>query len=480
MPGALREIITYFGLDVDKGSFKSADAKVGQLRKGIVTLARALAGGVVVNELRKMVNETVALGDSIDKTSGKIGISTDALQELRYAGELSGVATNTVDMALQRFTRRTAEAARGTGEAKDALAEMGIRLRGNDGRLRSADELLGDVAEKMGKVKSGGDRVRLAMKLFDSEGVSFVNMLKDGRAGLDEMRAEAHALGGVLDQELIANTVIFTDEQTRLGYALRGVKNDIVRGLLPGLIQSVRATIEWVKANREAISDKVVRLLKVFTGILSGLGSIIWAVVNGLDSMGDSLGPLGSRIAILVGLFGLLALAMGLPIAVAAAVVVAIQDLKTYFEGGNSVFGLIVDSLLADPISEDDWWFTKLLKQALYLMDEIQQRPKETFKDIAEWLGFEVSRFKDAGAAGELEQSAKAGAANAPVPLAYGGKGGSSAEMSSNVTVNQTINAQPGQSPAEIGEAAARSTISAIAAEHRRAIRALVPQPAGS
>ena len=29
-------------------------------------------------------------------------------------------------MALQRFTRRAAEAAQGTGEAKDALAQMGI------------------------------------------------------------------------------------------------------------------------------------------------------------------------------------------------------------------------------------------------------------------------------------------------------------------------------------------------------------------
>jgi hypothetical protein len=32
-------------------------------------------------------------------------------------------------MALQRFTRRAAEAAQGTGEAKDALAQMGIALR---------------------------------------------------------------------------------------------------------------------------------------------------------------------------------------------------------------------------------------------------------------------------------------------------------------------------------------------------------------
>ena len=50
-------------------------------------------------------------------------------------------------MALQRFTRRAAEAAQGTGEAKDALAQMGIALRDQSGNLRRSEDLLGDVAE---------------------------------------------------------------------------------------------------------------------------------------------------------------------------------------------------------------------------------------------------------------------------------------------------------------------------------------------
>ena len=52
-----------------------------------------------------------------------------ALQELRFAAKASGIEQQTLDMALQRFTRRAAEAAQGTGEAKDALAQMGMRLR---------------------------------------------------------------------------------------------------------------------------------------------------------------------------------------------------------------------------------------------------------------------------------------------------------------------------------------------------------------
>jgi hypothetical protein len=90
----------------------------------------------------------------------KIGVGVEALQELRFAAKASGVEQQTLDMALQRFTRRAAEAAQGTGEAKDALAQMGIALRDQSGNLRRSE----DPAE----------RVPLAFKLFDSEGVALV------------------------------------------------------------------------------------------------------------------------------------------------------------------------------------------------------------------------------------------------------------------------------------------------------------------
>jgi hypothetical protein len=69
-------------------------------------------------------------------------------------------------MALQRFTRRAAEAAQGTGEAKDALAQMGIALRDQSGNLRRSEDLLGDVADAFARIEDPAERVRLAFKLF--------------------------------------------------------------------------------------------------------------------------------------------------------------------------------------------------------------------------------------------------------------------------------------------------------------------------
>jgi len=106
-------------------------------------------------------------------------------------------------MALQRFTRRAAEAAQGTGEAKDALASMGIALRDQDGHLRRSEDLLADVADAFARIEDPAERVRLAFKLFDSEGVALVNLLHGGSGALEEMRERARDLGIVLDEHLV-------------------------------------------------------------------------------------------------------------------------------------------------------------------------------------------------------------------------------------------------------------------------------------
>src|SRR5690606_27393996 len=160
------------------------------------------------------------------------GLATGSLQEYRYAAELAGVQQNTLDMALQRFTRRTAEAAAGTGEAKAALGQMGIALRDSSGNLRSTDDLLGDVADALTRVRNPADRVRLALKLFDSEGVAMVNMLRDGRDGLEAMRAEARRLGLVLDEDLLRAA-------ERIGDQLTTVNRVIEANLRAGLLSTL-------------------------------------------------------------------------------------------------------------------------------------------------------------------------------------------------------------------------------------------------
>jgi hypothetical protein len=208
--------------DRASGGLKGLGRQAELLRTGIRTLGSALIGAATVGGLGALIDRPISAADAIGKTVDKIGVGVEALQELRFAAKASGVEQQTLDMELQRFTRRAAEAAQGTGEAKDALAQMGIALRDQSGNLRRSEDLLGDVADAFARIEDPAERVRLAFKLFDSEGVALVNLLRGGSSALEEMRERARDLGIVLDEHLVrdaerARTELDTLSQGDLG-----------------------------------------------------------------------------------------------------------------------------------------------------------------------------------------------------------------------------------------------------------------------
>jgi hypothetical protein len=202
------------------GGLKGLGRQAELLRTGIRTLGGALAGVATVGGLAALVDRSISAADAIGETASKIGVGVEALQELRYAASLAGVEQQTLDMALQRFVRRVAEAANGTGEAKDALAQMGISLRDQSGNLRRSEDLLGDVADAFARIEDPAERVRLAFKLFDSEGVALVNLLQEGSGALEAVRERARSLGIVLDDHLVRDAGRARDELDTLAQVI--------------------------------------------------------------------------------------------------------------------------------------------------------------------------------------------------------------------------------------------------------------------
>lgn len=156
----------------------------------------------------------------------KLGLLQKELVSLRLAGQaFAGMAEGTVDSALQRFTRRVAEAAGGAGEATGAIKELGLDAQ--ELKLLGPAESLKRVAEAFKNVKDPSDQLRLSFKLFDTEGAAFVNVLKQGAAGLDEMAEKAGNLGltlGAFQQEQLEG---MNKQLTIAGKQFQGMKNTL-------------------------------------------------------------------------------------------------------------------------------------------------------------------------------------------------------------------------------------------------------------
>jgi len=199
--------------------------------RGLKTLGIGLAGALSVRALIGVTRDAVRLGDEIAKTSTKLGIGAEALQEFQYGAARSGIAARTFNMGLQRMARRMAEAATGTGEAKAAIAELGLDAKKM--QKLGTEESLYAIARAFEKVANPMTRLRLAFKLFDSEGVAMVNLLNQGESGMRAMARRANELGIVVSRIDLAGLESISDAWTGVGMALKGLSMRTVAGNAP-------------------------------------------------------------------------------------------------------------------------------------------------------------------------------------------------------------------------------------------------------
>lgn len=270
--------------DQTQKALRGIKAAFGKLSKVFFNFKTALAGAVGAGGLGLLISQSLKSTDALAKTASKIGTTTEALSALQYAGQLTGVEVNTMNMALQRFTRRASEAAVGTGEAKGALRELNVDARSLV-RL-PLDERMLVLADAFAGVENESDRLRLAFKLFDSEGAALVNTLGQGRQGLSEMLGEARSLGVVMSSGAAQGVEDANDALFRMQSLFGGIIKQTVAALAPAIsaladmmTQKVRGSFddanngiqEFAKALAKNAVEGMIAAVKGFESLVRGL-----------------------------------------------------------------------------------------------------------------------------------------------------------------------------------------------------------------
>ena len=283
-----------------KHNLSVLDRKTKLLQKGFATVAKASA--VAFTAIGVAVGASTVKIDRLVKTSEKLGVGVEFLQKFRFAAEQVGIRTETADMALQRFSRRVAEARKGTGEAKDTLTQLGIALFDSAGNSRDIEDVMLDVANAMGKTKDASELVRQSFKFFDSEGVALVALMKNGSEAMQEFFTDAENLGAVLTQESAKGVANFADEFTRLKTGIGGVINQFTAGLAPVLTQITKDFTAFViqlnkdvdelgfKTLGDFLANEFLNILKGIIKTFQFLGNELIAIANIARDIGLSLG----------------------------------------------------------------------------------------------------------------------------------------------------------------------------------------------
>lgn len=241
-----------------------------ELRQGANKYGAWAAAGVAAASAvaAAMVKSQMATIDALAKTADRLGLTTEALAGLQRSAQLTGADVSTLNMALQRMTRRVSEAAQGTGEAKKAIAELGL-----DAKVLaqlSPDEQFKQIADAMGDVAEQGDKVRLAMRLFDSEGVKLVNTLAMGSEKLEEQQRVTEKLGVALSRFDASKVESANDSLFSAGQVLEGVVNRVSVELAP-VIDDISGRIFEAALQTNGFSNSIE---KAFSIAITGAGYI--------------------------------------------------------------------------------------------------------------------------------------------------------------------------------------------------------------
>lgn len=170
---------------------------------GPVGLAAAAGIGAVVlafNALQGATREAVRELGEIDVAAQRLGVSTDTLQEVRFAILGIGGAAEQADQALTQFSEKLGEATlTRAGGGFNALRAIGFTEE-DIANMRSVEEALPRIAERIGGMASATEQMRVAKELGLDP---LLPLLQQGEEAFANAAEEARRLGFVIDADLL-------------------------------------------------------------------------------------------------------------------------------------------------------------------------------------------------------------------------------------------------------------------------------------
>jgi len=151
----------------------------------------------------QVAKSAVSALNDIDRLSKVAGMSADQFQKMQYAAKMTDVEAGDLAIAIKKLSQAMDDATRETGEAAGWFKTMGISVTDTDGRLKSLDKVMGEIANKFASWEDGPRKIAIAVDLFGRSGQNLIPYLNQGAAGLKKFYEEAERLGVILDEQII-------------------------------------------------------------------------------------------------------------------------------------------------------------------------------------------------------------------------------------------------------------------------------------
>jgi len=341
----LDELWVALGFKIDAKNLEKFEGLAEKAKSTMLGLGAAIAGAATGIGL--MVEKAAGDMGDVQNFAEQMGISAREVAALGKVAAENDSSLEAMKGSLRSLTVMTGQAASGVGRGAMFFKKYHIAAKNADGSTKDLNEVLGDVIDKM----AGMDRVKriaLGQRLgFDD---ATIYLMGQGRKNFEKLRLAALKSNPLTneDYELADKTdKLFEKAASSVGL----LNKRIAVALMPTVNKVLEKFIAWTKEDgnvrrlTDALQtvvnvleilwknlDKVAMVIGVMMTYKLGAGLIAWAA--SAMATAKSLGTLAAAGSALRTLLtgGLI-----------AAIFLVGEDLWTFYEGGESVTGLLVN-----------------------------------------------------------------------------------------------------------------------------------------
>ncbi len=246
-------------------------------------------------------------GAELAHMSERTGVSVEALSELKFAADQSGVGVEELETGIKKM-QKSLEG------STPAFAKLGLDMIAL--RNMSPQDALAKIGEKLSAIENPTLKASLALEIFGRAGTKMIPMLAD----MGNLMQDARDSGVTMSAETAQSALELEKALARVHAQIKALWVAIGAAFAPALKEFVAqasrivmTAINWVKANA-GLASSILRITTILIGAsvaVIGLGFAIVGVGSVLTTVGAALVMVGSVIGA-IGFGGALALVVAL------------------------------------------------------------------------------------------------------------------------------------------------------------------------
>jgi hypothetical protein len=335
-----KALATQTGMTTEKAS--ELTAVLG--RMGINSSSSSTAFRTLSKQIADARDNSAANALKTEDLNNKIGEARIKVNLLTAEMQKNGDASGAIRQKIASLTTDIKSYENGLKDTSNTLSKLGITTQDADGKSKSFDQILGQVADKFKGMPDGAEKTAAAVELFGRSGTGMIKFLNQGSDGIQKLEDQAKKLGITLTTQNIDTIAKYTKSQKDLADSTNALKIKVGELTAPVMTEFNKHLNDMLLTlvGTDSPFKNVIADVLAFGGPVLGAVSATTAFLANLGPTIELLGKLGTALKLEAGFAAINALmTTKIP-----ALLTAITPIGAAWQGAFVVTGILADIAL--------------------------------------------------------------------------------------------------------------------------------------